>query len=57
MFLLLCLVMAVVCYENVGSTKMEQQINLKVLVKERKSPTECFKLLKDVYDEDVMSKS
>ena len=35
---------------------MEQRINLKFLVKLRKSPTECFKLLTEVYGEDVMSR-
>ena len=34
---------------------MEQRINLKFLVKLRKTPIECFKLLKEVYGEDVMS--
>ena len=33
---------------------MEQQINFKFLVKLRNTPTECFKLLKEVYGEDVM---
>ena len=41
---------------TVGNTRMEQPINLKFLVKLRKSPTECFKLLKEVYDKDVMSR-
>ena len=41
---------------TVGNTRMEQQINLKFLVKLRKSPTECFKLLTEVYYEDVMSR-
>ena len=36
---------------------MEERINLKFLVKLRKSPTECFKLLKEVYGEDVMSRT
>ena len=35
---------------------MEQRINLKFLVKLSKSPTECFKLLKEVYGKDVTSK-
>ena len=39
----------------VGSTKMKQQINLKFLVKYKKSQTECFKLLNEVYGDDVMS--
>ena len=33
---------------------MEKQINLKFLVKLRKTPTECYKLLKEVYGENVM---
>ena len=41
---------------NVGNTRMEQHINLKFLVKLRKSPTDCFKLLKEVYGKDVMSR-
>ena len=41
---------------TVGNTRMEQQINLKFLVKPRKSPTECFKLLTEVYGEDVKSR-
>ena len=45
---------AVDCYETVSSSRMEQQINLKFLVKLRKTTTECFKLLKEVYGEDVM---
>ena len=36
---------------------MEQRINFKLFVKLRKTPTECFKLLKEVYDEDVMSRT
>ena len=47
---------AVGCYETVSSSRMEQRINLKFLVKLRKTPTECFKLLKEVYGEDVMSR-
>ena len=35
---------------------MEQQINLKFLVKLRKTPTECFKL-REVYGEGVMSRT
>ena len=45
---------AVGCYETVSSSTMEQRINLKFLVKLRKTPTECFKLLKEVYSEHVM---
>ena len=41
---------------TVGNTRMEQRINLKFLVKLRKSPTECFKLLTEVYGEDEMSR-
>ena len=41
---------------TVGNTRMEEQINLKFLVKLRKSPTGCFKLLKEVYGKDVMSR-
>ena len=37
-------------------SRMKQQINLKFLVKLRKTPTECFKLLKEVYCEDVTSR-
>ena len=33
---------------------MEKRINLKFLVKLRKTPTECYKLLKEVYGENVM---
>ena len=36
---------------------MEQRMNLKFLVKLRKIPTECFKLLKEVYVEDMMSRT
>jgi hypothetical protein len=37
--------------------KIEQRINLKFLVKlKKKTPTECFQLLKEVYD-DVMSRT
>ena len=36
---------------------MEKQIHLKFLVKLRKTPTECFKLFKEVYGEDVMSRT
>ena len=49
--LVLC---AVGCYETVSSLRMEQQI--KFLVKLRKTLNKCFKLLKEVYGEDVMSK-
>ena len=42
---------------TVISSRMEQRIILKFLVKLRKTPTECFKLLKEVYGKDVMSKT
>ena len=38
--------------------KTEQGVNLKFLVKLKKtSPTECIKLLKDVYGNNLMSRS
>ena len=38
--------------------KIEHRVNLKFLVKLKKtSPTECIKLLKDVYDDNLMSRS
>ena len=38
--------------------KIEQRINLKFLVKLKKtSPMECIKLLKDVYGDNLMSRS
>ena len=46
--------MCVSCYQTVSISRMEQRINTKFLVKLRKTPTECFKLLKEVYGEDVM---
>ena len=45
---------AVGCYETVSSSRMEQQINLKFLVKLRETLTECFKLLKEIYGADVL---
>ena len=39
---------------TVDNTRMEQRINLKFLVKLGKN--ECFKLLKEVYGKDVMSR-
>ena len=48
---------AVGCYKTVSSSRMEQQIHLKFLIKLRKTPTECFKLLKKVYGKDVMSRT
>ena len=41
---------------TVGNIRMEEQINLKCLVKLRKSLAECFKLLKEVYEKHVMSR-
>jgi hypothetical protein len=37
--------------------KIEQRINLKFLVEleKKKTPTECFQLLKEVYGDNVMS--
>ena len=48
---------AVGCYKTISSSRMEQQINLKFFAKLSKTPTECFKLLKEVYGKDVMSKT
>ena len=45
------------CYKTVSSSRMEHKINLKFLVKLRKTPTECFKFLKKVYGKDVMSRT
>ena len=36
---------------------MEQRINLKFLVKLRKTPNECFKLFKKFYGKDMMSRT
>ena len=47
----------VVCYETVSSSRMKKRINLKFLVKLKKTPTECFKLLKEIYGEDMLSKT
>ena len=47
---------AVGCHETISSSRMEQRINLKFLVMLRKTPTECFKLPKEVYGEGVMSR-
>ena len=59
--LLLCVAFvcthAVGCYKTISSRRIEQRINLKFLVKLRKTPTECFKLVKEVYGEDVMSRT
>ena len=41
---------------TVDNTRMKLRINLKFLVKLEKNPTECFKLLKEVYGKDVMSR-
>ena len=58
--LLLCVAFVVVVVvrldATVGKSRMEHRINLKFLVKLRKSPNECFKLLKEVYEKDVMSR-
>jgi hypothetical protein len=38
--------------------KIEQRINLKFLVKlKKKTPTECFQLLKEMYGDNVMSRT
>ena len=38
--------------------KIEQHVNLKFLVKlKRKSPSECIELLKDLYGDNLMSRS
>ena len=42
---------------TVGNTRIEQQINLKFLLKLTKNPIECFELLKEVYGKDAMSRS
>lgn len=39
------------------SLKIEQRINLKFLVKLKKSPTECFQLLKEVFGDNCMSRT
>jgi hypothetical protein len=47
------------CYSVgfVTGMKIEQRIDLKFLVKlkKKKTPTECFQLLKEVYGDNVMS--
>ena len=49
---------ATVClYANVTPTKIYRGIILKVLVKLKKSPTDCLRLLAEVYCEDVMSRT
>ena len=35
---------------------MEQRITLKFKARQKYTPTECFKLLEEVYDKDVMSR-
>ena len=40
---------------TVSNTRIKLRINLKFLMKLRKSPSECFKLLKEVYGKNVMS--
>ena len=42
------------CCETVRGLKIEQRFNLKFLVKLNMTPTKCFKLLKEIYGEDVM---
>ena len=37
--------------------KQEQRIHVKFLVKLKKTPTECYKLLKEVYGEDSLSRA
>lgn len=37
--------------------KQEQRINLKFLVKLKKSPTECYKLLQEVYGDNALSRA
>ncbi|VVC39540.1 Hypothetical protein CINCED_3A020937 [Cinara cedri] len=37
--------------------KIEQRVNLKFLVKLKKSPTECLKMLSEVYGKDTMSRT
>ena len=37
--------------------KIEQRINLKFLVKLKKTPTECFQLLKEVFGDNCMSRT
>ena len=39
------------------SSKVEQRINLKFLVKLRKPPSECFQLLKEVFGDNCMSRT
>ena len=45
------------CCKTVRGSRMEQRIDLKLLVKLKKTPTESFKLLKEVYGEDAMSRT
>lgn len=40
-----------------SNLKIEQRINLKFLVKLKKSPTECLKMLTEVYGKDTMSRT
>lgn len=37
--------------------KIEQHVNFKFLVKLKKSPTECLKILTEVYGKDTMSRT
>ncbi|XP_064479996.1 protein GVQW3-like [Ornithodoros turicata] len=40
-----------------ASTKAEQRTNLKFLAKLKKSPSECLKLLQEVYGDNAMSRT
>lgn len=40
-----------------ANEKIEQRINLKFLVKLKKTPTECLQLLKEVYEDTCMSRA
>jgi hypothetical protein len=37
--------------------KIEQRVNLKFLVELRKSPTECLKMLTEMYGKEMMSRT
>ena len=39
------------------NVKVEQRINLKFLVKLKKSPMECFQMLKEVFGDNAMSRA
>jgi hypothetical protein len=55
----LCLSVTKLCCSAgfVARMKIEQRINLKFLVKLKKTPTECFQLLKEVYGDNVTSRA